>query len=89
MKFHHMMMLSGSGTPPISSRVAGWSPVASAHFLVLGFSHGPVCALVAVLRMVNALIGLRVTTVDLRVFWANDGVLKTAGGATMIALSYA
>ena len=63
--------------------------IVGAHFLILGFSHGPVCALLAVLCMVNAMIGLRATRVDFRVFWAIDGVLKVAGGATMIALSYA
>ena len=63
--------------------------IVGAHFLILGASHGPICAALAVLCMANALIGLRVTSVDFRVFWAIDGALKVAGGATMIALSYA
>lgn len=63
--------------------------IVGAHFLILGFSHGPISAVIAVLCMVNALIGLRVTAVDLRVFWAVDGAIKIAGGATMVALSYA
>lgn len=62
--------------------------IVGAHFLVLGFSHGPVCAVLALLCMANALIGLRATSIDLRVFWGIDGVLKIAGGALMVALSY-
>jgi len=39
--------------------------------------------------MANALIGLRLPNVDLRVFWAIDGLLKVGAGAAMVALSYA
>jgi hypothetical protein len=63
--------------------------IVGAHFLILGFSHGPICALLAVLCMANALIGLRATSIDFRVFWAIDGVLKIAAGVGMIAVSYA
>lgn len=63
--------------------------IVGAHFLILGASHGPVCAVLAVLCMGNALIGLRAKSVDFRVFWAIDGALKVAGGGSMIALSYA
>lgn len=63
--------------------------IVGVHFLILGFSHGPVCALLALLCMANAWIGLRVTSLDSRVFWAVDGVLKIAAGVTMIVLSYA
>lgn len=63
--------------------------IVGAHFLVLGPSHGPICALLAVLCMANALIGLRLSTVDLRVFWAIDGVLKLAAGVAMVTVSYA
>ena len=62
--------------------------IVGAHFLVLGASHGPACAVLAVVCMVNALVGLRLKNVDLRVFWAIDGLLKMAGGAAMIAISY-
>jgi hypothetical protein len=62
--------------------------IVGAHFLILGLSHGPVCALLAFVCMVNAVIGLRSTQVDLRVFWAIDGVLKIIGGAVMVAMSY-
>ncbi|NTX39824.1 hypothetical protein HUA78_35845 [Myxococcus sp. CA033] len=62
--------------------------VVGAHFLILGPSHGPICALLAVLCMTNAWIGLRATTVDLRVSWAIDGVLKIGAGALMVAVSY-
>lgn len=63
--------------------------IVGAHFLILGFSHGPVCAVLALLCMANAVIGLRASSVDVRVFWAIDGALKIAGGAIMVALSYA
>lgn len=60
-----------------------------AHFLILGVSHGPVCAVLALLCMANALIGLRLLrTTNVGVFWAIDGVLKLLAGAAMIALSY-
>lgn len=62
--------------------------VVGAHFLVLGFSHSPVCAALAVVCMVNAVVGLRAQRVSFRVFWAIDGVLKIAGGSTMVALSH-
>ncbi|QTX05554.1 DUF6609 family protein [Agromyces archimandritae] len=58
------------------------------HFLILGVSHGPVCAALAIVCMANALIGLRATGVDFRVFWAIDGVLKILAGAGMLWLSY-
>ena len=62
--------------------------IVGAHFLILGFSHGPVCAALAVLCMLNAVIGLRTPKLDLRVFWGIDGALKVIGGALMIVLSY-
>ncbi|MFC9559026.1 DUF6609 family protein [Agromyces sp. NPDC056965] len=63
--------------------------IVGAHFLILGFSHGPICALLALVCVANALVGLRMRSVDFRVFWAIDGVLKIAAGAAMIAVSYA
>ena len=63
--------------------------IVGAHFLILGPSHGPVCAALAIACMANALIGLRLPNVDLRVFWAIDGLLKVGAGAAMVALSYA
>ena len=62
--------------------------IVGAHFLVLGFSHGPVCAALAVLCMGNALIGLRLKNTNFRIFWAVDGVLKILGGGAMVWLSY-
>ena len=62
--------------------------IVGAHFLILGPSHGPICAALAVACMGNALIGLRLPKVDLRVFWAIDGLLKVAAGVTMVLLSY-
>jgi hypothetical protein len=63
--------------------------IVGAHFLILGLSHGPVCAALAIVCMLNAWLGLRSTTVDFRVFWAVDGTLKIIAGALMIAISYA
>lgn len=60
--------------------------VVGAHFLILGFSHGPICALLGLLCMGNALLGLR-SGVDYRVFWGIDGILKVVAGAAMIAIS--
>ena len=62
--------------------------IVGAHFLILGPSHGPICAALAVACMANALIGLTLPNVDLRVFWAIDGLLKVAAGVTMVLLSY-
>ncbi|PWC06073.1 DUF6609 family protein [Mycetocola zhujimingii] len=62
--------------------------IVGAHFLILGLSHGPICAVLAIVCMINALIGLRMTSVDLRVFWAIDGVLKILAGALMVWVSY-
>ncbi|MCU1404035.1 MAG: hypothetical protein JWQ43_338 [Glaciihabitans sp.] len=62
--------------------------IVGAHFLVLGASHGPVCAALAIACMANALVGLRQTSTDLRVFWAIDGVLKLAAGIVMVVVSY-
>lgn len=63
--------------------------IVGAHFLVLLPSHGPICGALALVCMGNALIGLRLTAVDLRVFWAVDGVLKIVAGLAMVLVSYA
>lgn len=63
--------------------------IVGAHFLILGASHGPVCAVLAVVCMINAYIGLKAGSIDFRVFWGIDGALKVLGGAAMIALSFA
>lgn len=62
--------------------------VVAVHFLVLGISHGPVSAALAVLCMINAQVGLHATTMDHRLFWAIDGTLKMAAGTAMLTLSY-
>jgi len=62
--------------------------IVGVHFLVLGPSHGPICALLALLCMGNALLGLRLKSVGFRVFWALDGVLKVGAGTAMVAVSY-
>ena len=63
--------------------------VVGAHFLVLTASHGPICGVLGLVCMANALIGLRVTRVPFRVFWAIDGALKIVAGSSMVAVSYA
>lgn len=42
--------------------------VVAVHFLVLGVSHGPVSAVLAVLCMVNAQVGLHTKRLDYRLF---------------------
>ncbi|NQX29609.1 hypothetical protein HQQ81_19870 [Microbacteriaceae bacterium VKM Ac-2854] len=61
--------------------------IVGAHFLILGVSHGPICALLALLCMANALIGLRATRVRVAVVWAVDGALTVLAGAAMVVLS--
>jgi hypothetical protein len=63
--------------------------IVGAHFLILGPSHGPICAILALVCMLNAWIGLRSKSVDFRMFWAIDGALKVAAGGAMVLLSYA
>jgi hypothetical protein len=66
-----------------------WMLIAvAAHFLLLTFSHGPLCGVLAVLCAVNAAVGLRARTVDFRVFWRIDGVLKVLVGASMVVATY-
>lgn len=62
--------------------------VVGVHFLVLTGSHGPICGILGLLCMINAWIGLQSKTPDYLRFWAIDGALKVAAGATMLALSY-
>lgn len=63
--------------------------IVGAHFLILGASHGPICAALAVVCMGNALLGLRLTAVDFRIFWGVDGALKIIAGIAMVLASYA
>lgn len=63
--------------------------IVGAHFLILGASHGPLCAVLALVCMGNALIGLRLREVDFRWFWGLDGVLKILAGVAMVLVSYA
>ena len=62
--------------------------VVGVHFLVLTFSHGPICGALGLVCMINALIGLRLKTVSYRVFWVIDGILKVAAGSAMVLVSY-
>jgi len=62
--------------------------IVGAHFLILGATHGPICAALAIVCMVNALVGLRAKSVDFRVFWGIDGALKVAAGSVMVSISY-
>ncbi len=62
--------------------------IVGAHFLILLPSHGPICGLLALICMGNALLGLKLTAVDFRLFWAVDGVLKIIAGGLMVLVSY-
>ena len=61
--------------------------IVGVHFLVLVPSHGPICGALALVCMGNALLGLRMTAVDFRLFWAVDGVLKIIAGVLMILVT--
>ncbi|MBX3193593.1 MAG: hypothetical protein KF727_00655 [Microbacteriaceae bacterium] len=63
--------------------------IVGSHFLILGASHGPICAGLAIACMGNALLGLKLQEVDVRLFWGFDGVLKIAAGVAMVLVSYA
>ncbi|NEA37004.1 DUF6609 family protein [Streptomyces sp. SID13031] len=62
--------------------------VVGVHFLILAFSHGPICGLLGLLCIINAGLGLLVPELPYRVLWVTDGVLKVAAGSTMVWLSY-
>lgn len=62
--------------------------VVAAHFAVLAFSHGPFCAILALVCLVNALIGLAMEGVGVNVFWTIDGLLKVIVGTAMVAATY-
>jgi hypothetical protein len=65
-----------------------WMLIAvGAHFLILLPSHGAICGGLALVCIANASLGLRLTGVDVRVFWAVDGVLKIAAGVAMVLIS--
>jgi hypothetical protein len=58
--------------------------VVGLHFIVLAYAQGPPLLLLGILSMVNAIVGLRFTTVTYLKFWVIDGVLKIAIGAWML-----
>lgn len=58
--------------------------VVGIHFAVLAFAQGPPLFLLALLSVVNALVGLRMTNISYLRFWAIDGALKIAVGAWML-----
>lgn len=59
-----------------------------AHFVIFGFSHGPLAAMLGLLCIANASAGLRMTRRDERWFWLIDGLLKIGFGAWMLWLSF-
>jgi hypothetical protein len=66
-----------------------WVLVAvGAHFPVFTFWHGPLAGRLGIVVILNALIGLWLTTVNYRVFWVIDGVLTAGTGLAMVVLSY-
>jgi hypothetical protein len=62
--------------------------VVGVHFLLLTFSHGPICGLLGLVCMANAYVGLRLKDAPYRVFWGLDGVLKIVAGVTMVLISF-
>jgi hypothetical protein len=62
--------------------------IVGAHFLILLPSHGPICGALGLICMGNALLGLRLPSVDFRLFWGVDGVLKIIAGVAMVVVSY-
>lgn len=62
--------------------------VVGVHFLVLTLSHGPVCGLLGLVCMLNAYLGLRLTTVPYTFFWGLDGLLKIVAGSLMVWISF-
>jgi hypothetical protein len=58
--------------------------VVGLHFIVLAYAQGMPLLLLGVLGMVNAIIGLRMTSVSYLKFWTIDGVLKIAIGTWML-----
>lgn len=63
--------------------------VVGVHFLLLTFSHGPVCGLLGVLCMANALVVARVPAMSVGLAWSVDGTLKIVAGVVMIAITLA
>lgn len=61
--------------------------VVGVHFLILTFSHGPICGLLGLACMANAYVGLYMPGVPYRFFWGLDGVLKIGAGALMVLIS--
>ena len=58
--------------------------VVGIHFMVLAYAQGPPLLLLAILSIVNAIVGLRMPNVSYLKFWVIDGVLKLAIGAWML-----
>lgn len=61
--------------------------VVGVHFLILGFSHGPLSALLGALCIISAGIGLLLPNTDYRWFWLADGLLKIGFGLLMLWLT--
>jgi hypothetical protein len=57
--------------------------VVGAHFVPMAPAFGPVVALLGVLAMLNALVGLRSSAHSLRALFLVDGALKAAAGGLL------
>lgn len=62
--------------------------VVGVHFLILTFSHGPICGLLGLVCMVNAYIGLMIVPIPYKVFWGLDGIFKIIAGVAMVRMSF-
>ena len=68
---------------PERQRVLSILLVVGAHFFLMGPAFGPLIVLLGFMTVVNAVAGLYTTVAPWPVFWAVDGVLKTAIGGAM------
>lgn len=58
--------------------------VVGLHFIILAYAQGPPLLLLGLFSMVNAIAGLRWTSISYLRFWVIDGLLKIAIGAWML-----
>ncbi|GAA4559187.1 DUF6609 family protein [Planotetraspora kaengkrachanensis] len=60
--------------------------VVGLHFIIMGPAHGPLMALLGVVTVANALLGMRIIALPLRIFGVVDGLLKFGFGMVMLLL---
>ncbi|GII28894.1 DUF6609 family protein [Planotetraspora mira] len=60
--------------------------VVGLHFIIMGVAHGPLMALLGVVSVANALLGLRTRALPIWTFGVADGLLKFGFGLVMLLL---